>query len=81
MPDLEQELLETEEYVCVNSEIGRHLPDFVDGTLAKADQKRFENHLIFCQKCQEEVEYLRLAERMGLGRVDYRALRPVEISA
>lgn len=59
MTELEQELLETEEYVCVNPEIGEDLHDFLDHTLPEPRRKRFENHLVFCRKCQEDLAYLR----------------------
>ncbi len=57
MTELEQELLEADEYVCVNAKLGDLLHDYVDGILAETERKRFENHLIFCQKCQDDVAY------------------------
>ena len=58
MEQLEQELLETDEYVCVNPDIGRDLLDFLDNQLSPPQRRRFETHLRFCLKCQDDLAYL-----------------------
>jgi anti-sigma factor RsiW len=57
--ELEQTLLDAEDYVCVNPDIGRDLHDFIDNILPEPRRKRFDNHLLFCQKCQNDVAYFR----------------------
>lgn len=56
---LEQELLRTDAYVCVNPEIGQYLRQYVDGRLSDSQYQEFSDHLVFCLKCQEEVAYIR----------------------
>ena len=55
---LEEELLETDEYICLNPEIGRWLHKYVEHELSDTQRQNFEAHLLFCQKCQDDLAYV-----------------------
>ncbi len=52
----------TEEFECVDPEVGeQYLYNYLAETLSEDQRQGFEDHLVFCHKCQEDSEYLRWA--------------------
>lgn len=61
MKNHEQENV-TNEFVCVDPEVGEHyLYAYLAETLSETQKQEFEDHLIFCRKCQEDLEYMHWA--------------------
>lgn len=59
MSKQEQETI-ANDFVCVDSEVGEHyLYKYLAETLSDDQKQEFEDHLIFCRKCQEDIEYMR----------------------
>ena len=68
----EQEIM-TEGFECVDPEVGeQYLHGYVAETLSEDQRQDFEDHLVFCHKCQEDLEYLRWA----VQQVKVRGRRP-----
>lgn len=61
MTAFEEELLATDELVCVEPGIGQDIGRYRNGTLTDEQRTRFENHLHFCAKCREDLEYMQWA--------------------
>ena len=71
-----QELLDADDYVCVNPDIGRRLPEYRDHALTDAQQQSFEHHLLFCQKCQDDLAYFQwLVDALKSRRAETNAAR------
>jgi hypothetical protein len=52
----------TEDFECVDPEVGeQYLYQYLAETLSEDQRQGFEDHLVFCHKCQEDLEYLRWA--------------------
>lgn len=49
--------------------------DYLEGTLSRADRKRFEKHLAACEHCTEYLEQIREAISLA-GRVTPEQLTP-----
>ena len=47
----------TGECICIDPPIGVYRDDFIAGSLAEPQQQKFEDHLLFCLKCQDDVAY------------------------
>ena len=72
----EQELFDADDYVCVNPDIGRRLPEYRDHALTDAQQQSFEHHLLFCQKCQDDLAYFQwLVDALKSRRAETNAAR------
>lgn len=49
----------TEDFVCVDPEVGEaYLEAYMAKMLTKSQQQEFEDHLVFCLKCQRNLKYL-----------------------
>jgi hypothetical protein len=47
------------EFECVDPEVGEQcLYKYLAETLSEEQRQEFEHHLVFCHKCQEDLEYL-----------------------
>jgi hypothetical protein len=42
-------------YVCLDRRVGNNLYDFYNCALAEREARAFEEHLLFCFRCQEEI--------------------------
>jgi hypothetical protein len=52
----------TEDFECVDPEVGeQYLHGYVADSLSNEQRQDFDDHLVFCHKCQEDLEYLRWA--------------------
>lgn len=55
----EEMALLAEGYCCVDPEVGEHLlRGYVAGTITDDQRQEFEQHFVFCRKCQEDLRYL-----------------------
>ena len=55
---------QSEELECVDTEVGSpYLHEYLAGTLSASKKQDFEDHLVFCLKCQEDLQYLRWARQ------------------
>jgi len=62
MNNIREQAVIREEMECVDPEIGtQYLDRYIAETLSESQKQAFEDHLIFCLKCQEEINYLRWA--------------------
>ncbi len=58
----EEHTILMEDFECVDPEVGQHyLHDYLAEILSDEQRQDFDNHLVFCHKCQEDLEYLRWA--------------------
>ncbi len=53
----------------------RLVTEYLEGALAPADRRRFEQHLAGCEGCSAYLEQLRTTLRL-LGRLDEESLAP-----
>lgn len=52
----------TEAFECVDPEVGtEYLYNYLAESLSEDQRQDFEDHLVFCHKCQEDLEYLQWA--------------------
>ena len=52
-----------DEYECIDQNRGRYIYDYMTGAVSETQKQEFEDHLILCLKCQEDVEYMRSVVR------------------
>lgn len=51
-----------EDFECVDPEVGeQYLHGYVAEALSETQRQDFEDHLVFCHKCQEDLDYLHWA--------------------
>jgi anti-sigma factor RsiW len=62
-----------EELVCM--QIVELVTDYVEGTLSRADRRRFESHLSGCEHCTEYLEQMRITIKLT-GRLATEDLTP-----
>lgn len=54
----------TEDFVCVDPEVGEaYIEAYLAKTLTHTQQQEFEDHLVFCLKCQRDLKYLQWVVR------------------
>ncbi|HEV3381078.1 MAG TPA: zf-HC2 domain-containing protein [Trebonia sp.] len=66
-------LLRNREIVC--REAVELVTDYLEGTLSRAERKRFEKHLARCEPCTEYLEQIREAISLA-GRITAQQLTP-----
>ncbi len=48
------------EFICTDPELReQYFDDYFEGVLQGSQKRKFEIHLRFCRKCQEDIEYMR----------------------
>lgn len=61
---MEQESEQLNSFTCLDPELGKQLPAFMDGTLEGKDLSVFESHLERCVRCSEDYLLRRETERL-----------------
>ena len=61
----------TEPFTC--REMVELVTDYLEGTLSRADRRRFEGHIDSCENCTRYVEQMRITLRT-LGRLEPESL-------
>ena len=58
----EEHKMLTEDFECVDPEVGTaYLYQYLAEALSEDQRRDFDDHLVFCHKCQEDLDYLRWA--------------------
>ncbi len=78
----EDEKIVTEDFECVDPQVGEHyLHGYVAESLSREACRDFENHVVFCHKCQEDLAYLRWATQQLKDHWTPDGLTPLVITA
>jgi len=72
----------TDDFECVDPQVGEHyLHGYVAESLSREACRDFENHVVFCHKCREDLDYLRWATQQLKDHWTPNGLTPLLITA